>query len=145
MVDTSSSVNVMYRGCFDQMGLGSNQLMASPEPLYGFTGDAMIPMGCIRLPLRIRDPNCQSMVIANFLVIDNPSAYNVIMERPAMNNLNLVVSTRALVIKFPTPHRIGCVRGKQYSARRCYEALKIGLKGKKVNMVSGGETRVSNN
>ena len=30
MVDTGSSMNVMYRGYFDQMGLGPNQLMSSP-------------------------------------------------------------------------------------------------------------------
>ena len=58
----------------------------------------------------------------------------------------MVVSTRALAIKFPTLHGTGYVRGEQYSARRCYEeALKIGLKGKKINMVSGGETQVSSN
>ena len=62
-----------------------------------------------------------------------------------MNDLNLVVSTRALAIKFPTPNGTGCIRGKQYSATCCYdEALKIGFKGKKVHMVSRGEARVIN-
>ena len=55
MVDTGSSVNMMYRGCFDQIGLGLDQLVASPEPLYGFIDDAVIPMGHIRLPFMVRD------------------------------------------------------------------------------------------
>jgi len=93
----------MYRGYFNQMGLGPNQLMASLEPLYGFTGDVVIPVGCIRLPLMVGDPNRQSTVMADFLIIDNLSAY-VIMGRPTMNDLNLVVSTRALAMKFLTHH-----------------------------------------
>ncbi|XP_052206808.1 uncharacterized protein LOC127811137 [Diospyros lotus] len=84
--------------------------------------------------------------MANFLIINGPFAYNVVMGRPAMNDLDLVVSTKALAIKFFTPKGTDCVKGEQHSARRCYkEALKIGLKGKKVNMVSGGEVRVTNN
>ncbi|XP_052190005.1 uncharacterized protein LOC127799827 [Diospyros lotus] len=58
MVDTRSSMNVMYRGCFNQMGLGSDQLTASPELLYGFTGDAVTPTRRIRLPLTIGDSHC---------------------------------------------------------------------------------------
>ena len=60
-----------------------------------------------------------------------------------MNDLNLIISTRALEIKFPTPNGTGCIRGEQYLAKRYYEeALKIGLEGKKINMVFGGEARV---
>ena len=81
MVDTGSSVNVMYRGCFDQMGLGSNQLIAFLEPLYGFTGDAVIPIGCIRLPLTVGDSDRHSTTMADFLVINSPFAYNVVMGR----------------------------------------------------------------
>ena len=58
-----------------------------------------------------------------------------------MNDLNLIISTRALAIKFPTLHGTECVRGKKYSTMSCYEeALKIGLKRKKVNIVSRRET-----
>ena len=60
-----------------------------------------------------------------------------------MNDLNLVVSTKALAIKFPTPNGTGCIRGKQYSARRCYkEALEMQFKRKKVNVVSRGGPRI---
>lgn len=124
------------------MGLGSDQLVASPEPLYGFTGDAIISTRHIRLPLTVRESDLQATVMADFVIIDSPSAYNIIMGRPAMNDLNLVVSIRALAIKFPTLNGIGYVKGKQYSISHCYEeVLKIGLKEKKINMVSGGEAR----
>ncbi|XP_052177499.1 uncharacterized protein LOC127791555 [Diospyros lotus] len=127
------------------MGLRPDQLTSSLEPLYEFIGDAIISKGRIRLPLTIGELDLQATAIADFLIIDGPSAYNVIMGRPDMNDLDLVVSTKALTIKFSTPKGTGCVKGEQHSARHCYEeALKIGLKGKKINMVSGGEARVTN-
>lgn len=55
MVDNGSSINVIYKGCYDQMGIRDEQLQPSPKPLYGFTGDAVIPIGQIRLPLTLRD------------------------------------------------------------------------------------------
>ena len=122
------------------MGMRPNQLTVSPEPFYGFTSNAVTPMACIRLPLMVGDSDHQSTAMADFLIIGNPSAYNVIMGRPTMNDLNLIISTRAFAIKFPTPNGTECVRGEQYSARHCYEeALKIGLKRKKVDMVSREE------
>ncbi|XP_052172161.1 uncharacterized protein LOC127788085 [Diospyros lotus] len=79
MVDTGSLINVMYRGCFDQMGLGPDQLIASPEPLYGFTGNAVIPKGCIKLSLTVGESSLQATAKADFLIINSPSIYNVVM------------------------------------------------------------------
>ena len=59
-----------------------------------------------------------------------------------MNELDMVTSTRTLTVKFPTPNGVGCVKGEQQLARRCYEdAVKMGVRGKKVNVVSGGQLR----
>ncbi|XP_052189931.1 uncharacterized protein LOC127799744 [Diospyros lotus] len=112
MVDTGSSINVMYKGPFDQMRLGANQLIASLEPLYGLTGDAVILKGRIKLSLIVGESGLQAIAMADFLIIDSPSAYNVIMGRLSMNDLDLVVPTKALAIKFPTPNGTGCVRGE---------------------------------
>ena len=87
-------------------------MIASPEQLYDFTGVAMVLRGHVKLPLTIGDSNRQATVMADFLIIDCPSAYNVIMERPTMNNLNLVVSIRALTIKFPTSNGTGNTKGE---------------------------------
>jgi len=142
MIDTGSSVNVMYRSCFDQMGLRAEQMRPSPEPLYGFTGDAVVPVGQIKLSLTLGEAGRQATTLTDFLIIDCPSAYNVVLRRPAMNELDVVTSTRTLTVKFPTSNDIGCVGGEQHLARRCYEdAVKIGVRGKKVNVVSRDEPR----
>jgi len=73
-----------------------------------------------------------------FLIVDCPSAENIMLRRLPMNDLDLVTSTRLLTIKFPTPNRVRCVRGEQHLARRYYKnAIKIGAKRKKVNVVPG--------
>ncbi|XP_052181967.1 uncharacterized protein LOC127794761 [Diospyros lotus] len=107
MVNTGSLVNVMYRACFDQMGLGLEQLSSSPELLYGFTGDVVVPIGNISLLFTIKDVDRQATTLAEFLIVDCPSAYNVMLGRQAMNDLDLVTSTKSLIVKFPTPNGVG--------------------------------------
>ena len=61
-----------------------------------------------------------------------------------MNELNLIVSTRALTIKFPTLSKVRYMRGEQHLVRCYYEdIIKIGAKGNKVKVVSGGSPRLT--
>jgi hypothetical protein len=55
-----------------------------------------------------------------FLVVDCPSAYNVIIGRPTLNKLRAVTSTYHLLVRFPTEHGIGELKGDQATARECY-------------------------
>ncbi|KAK3009517.1 hypothetical protein RJ639_014923 [Escallonia herrerae] len=71
-------------------------------PLYGFSNHPITVEGVIALPVTI------------------PSAYNAILGRPAINQLQVVVSTYHLKIKFPMEYGIGEVKGDQTVARHCY-------------------------
>ena len=62
----------------------------------------------------------QASVIARFVVVEAPSAYNVILGRPTLNQARVVVSTYSLVVKFHTPQGSGILRGDQATARSCY-------------------------
>ena len=42
-------------------------------------------------------------VMADFLVIDQPSAYNAIIGRPLMKKTSMVIVVYCLIVKFPTP------------------------------------------
>uniref|UniRef100_A0A2N9EPX2 Uncharacterized protein n=1 Tax=Fagus sylvatica TaxID=28930 RepID=A0A2N9EPX2_FAGSY len=53
-----------------------------------------------------------------FLVVDCPSAYNVIIGRPP--NRRAVTSTYHLLVCFPTKNGIGEMKGDQAMARECY-------------------------
>ena len=59
----------------------------------------------------------------DFLVVDCPSSYNVIIGRPTLNRWKSATSTYYLKVKFPIENRVGEVRGDQVLARDCYQAI----------------------
>ncbi|GAV63512.1 hypothetical protein CFOL_v3_07030 [Cephalotus follicularis] len=76
-----------------------------------------------------------------FLVVDTPSPYNAIIRRPGLNLMEAIVSTRHLLMKFPTRFGVGEARGDQQVARQCYKTA-IMDKGKdKVLPIANVELR----
>ena len=59
----------------------------------------------------------------DFLVVDCPSSYNVIIGRPTLNIWKAATSTYCLKVKFPTDNGVGEVRRDQILARECYQAV----------------------
>ncbi|GAV82203.1 hypothetical protein CFOL_v3_25655, partial [Cephalotus follicularis] len=60
----------------------------------------------------------QIQVEMTFLVVDTPNPYNAIVGRPGLNLLEAIVSTRHILMKFPTRFGMGEVRGDQQAARQ---------------------------
>ncbi|KAL5827822.1 hypothetical protein ACOSQ3_019674 [Xanthoceras sorbifolium] len=109
------------------MGLNQNHLQPSNKPLYGFTEDSIIPLGMIALPRTLGESGCQTTTMAAFLVIDCPTGYNTVLRRPALNDLEVIISTKHLTIKFPTLIGVRNVHGEQKVVRACYEkTVRIG-------------------
>ena len=82
----------------------------------------MLPLGSIQLVLTLGDPPCQATTAVRFLIVDAPSAYNILLGRPSLNAIRVVPSAYQMVIKFPTTNGVGMVRGDQRLARECYSA-----------------------
>ena len=61
----------------------------------------------------------------DFLVMDCPSSYNVIIERPTLNKWKAATSTYCLKVKFLTDNGVGEVKGDQVLARECYQAILV--------------------
>ena len=59
----------------------------------------------------------------NFLVVDSPSSYNVIIGRPTLNRWKAAISTYCLKVKFPTEQVVEEIKGDQVLARECYQAV----------------------
>jgi hypothetical protein len=55
------------------------------SPLVGFGRKQVQPMGIISLPVMAGIAPRLSTVMVNFLVVDQPSAYNAIIGRPTLN------------------------------------------------------------
>ncbi|XP_075515912.1 uncharacterized protein LOC142550720 [Primulina tabacum] len=133
------------RECLE-MDLQGYHLEAVETALFGFAGHMVYLEGEIVLPLTLGSQDLKKTVMTSFTVVDSPSSYNIILGRPAMNELRAVASTYHQKIKFPVGSRVGEVRGDQPSSRKCYvEAVradqsKTRREGKKAKVygVEGG-------
>ena len=83
----------------------------------------MLPLGAVTLSVMVGDYPQQITKNITFLLVDCSSAYNAILERPALNSWKVVTSTYHLMIKFPTDYGVGELCGSQMAARECYIAM----------------------
>ena len=104
------------------MGIGREKLEPANTHLRGFSEEKVLPLGSIQLVLTLGDPPCQATTTVRFLIVDAPSAYNVLLGRLSLNAIKVIPSTYHMVIKFPTTNGVGMVRGDQHVARECYSA-----------------------
>ncbi|XP_073024225.1 uncharacterized protein [Primulina eburnea] len=105
---------------FVDSGSSGYHLETVETALFGFAGHVVYPEGEIILPLTLGSHDLKKTVMTSFTVVDSPSSYNIILGRPAMNELRAVASTFHQKIKFPVGARVGEVRGDQPSSRKCY-------------------------
>ena len=90
--------------------------------LIRFLGERVLPLGSVQLVLTLGDPPCQATTTVRFLIVEAPSAYNMLLGRPSLNAIRVIPSAYHMVIKFPTANGVGMVRGNQRIARECYSA-----------------------
>ncbi|VFR01296.1 unnamed protein product [Cuscuta campestris] len=144
LVDTGSSVNILYLETFQKLRLCRTQLEPLKTPLSGFTGDTVEAEGSIVLPVELGSGEKTVWKKMRFIVVDIKCVHNAILGRPGINKVGAVISMSHLCMKFHTPGGVGGVKGDQRNARECYaRAVKKMTKG--VNVISQeiakGETR----
>ncbi|XP_059669890.1 uncharacterized protein LOC132315551 [Cornus florida] len=122
LVDNGSSADIIFLDAFSKMKIGKEKLRPTRSPLVGFTGDKVYPLGAVILPVTAGTSPKQVTVMVDFLVVDCPSAYNVILGRATLNSMRAITSTYHLLMRFPTEHGVGELRGDQSIARECYVA-----------------------
>ncbi|XP_052193775.1 uncharacterized protein LOC127802122 [Diospyros lotus] len=120
--DLGSSLKILYRQAFLNMGYQMGQLKPARVPLVGFDEEGVYSDGVIQLPLVVGKGSRTSQVMLDILVADVPVAYNMILGRSGLNALRAIPSTYHMMMKFPTINGIGEVRGDLCSARECYIA-----------------------
>ena len=122
LVDDGSSANIIFALAFEKMGIEWEKLKPVNAYLRGFSGERVLPLGSVQQVLTLGDPPCHATITVRFLIVDAPSAYNMLLGRPSLNAIRVVPFAYNMVIKFPTTNGVGMVQGNQRIARECYAA-----------------------
>ncbi|XP_010496845.1 PREDICTED: uncharacterized protein LOC104773875 [Camelina sativa] len=118
LIDTGSSVDLIFLETLARMGIGKEHIVGPPSPLVSFTSETSMSLGTITLPV-----STQGVVkMVEFTVFDRPAAYNVILGTPWLYQMKAVASTYHQCVKFPTPEGVREILGSQRTARSCYLA-----------------------
>ncbi|KAL2251640.1 UNVERIFIED_CONTAM: hypothetical protein Sindi_2286300, partial [Sesamum indicum] len=113
-------------------GVGGPKTDAGAHTPGWLRGSEVVPEGVIDLPVSMGEEPPRNTCMVQFLVVDSPFAYNVVLGGPGLNKSRAVVSTYHLKMEFSTKHRVGEVRCDQRAARQCYNlAIKQGNAVKK--------------
>ncbi|KAL0415748.1 UNVERIFIED_CONTAM: hypothetical protein Slati_3406700 [Sesamum latifolium] len=128
-IDSGNYADILFGEAYDQMQLEDIPLEKVNTSLYGFAGEVVHPSGMILLPLTLGTGYTRRTCMLKFLVVDVPSAYNVILRRPTINAFQAIISMYHMKIKFPTLERVWEVQGDPLQSRKCYiEAARKGQK-----------------
>ncbi|KAG7543161.1 Integrase catalytic core [Arabidopsis thaliana x Arabidopsis arenosa] len=106
LIDTGSSVDLIFLSTLQRMGISKADIIGPPAPLVAFTSDTSMSLGNIKLPvLAAGVPK-----IVEFIVFDRPAAYKIILGTPWIYQMKAIPSTYHQRVKFLTPAGIGTIR-----------------------------------
>lgn len=90
--------------------------------IHDFNGDPVPLEGMISLLVKASTYPQYIMVQMTFLVIKLSTPYNEILGWPWLCALDVMVSIKYLMVKFPIDHGVRWLKGSQVVARQCYNA-----------------------
>ncbi|XP_026458527.1 uncharacterized protein LOC113359045 [Papaver somniferum] len=136
LVDTGSSINVIFSGAYSSMNLSESQVEADDNPIIGFSGETMTAIGRINVPTMVGGRT----VMQYFSLLDCRAPYNAILGRDWIHAMEAVTSTVHQCLKFITPAGVMKVRSDQVASHKCHESAmeeyrKSELKGSEILQV----------
>ena len=95
LVDQGSSADVMFWPMFNKLQLSPDQLRPYTGCLYDFAGDQVEVRGYIELSTTFTDGTTARTEKIRYLVVNAPSAYNILLGRPTLNRFCLLYTSDA--------------------------------------------------
>ncbi|XP_072087305.1 uncharacterized protein [Arachis hypogaea] len=120
LVDTGADSNILFRGAFDKLGLRDENLQTHCNGVTGLGDNFLKPEGSITLPLTIGTSDKRRTLIAEFVVLKDSTAYNVILGRKTINDFSAIIFTKYLLMEFiAEDDSIGTIHGDREIAAEC--------------------------
>nr|XP_025616636.1 uncharacterized protein LOC112708934 [Arachis hypogaea] len=137
LIDTGADSNIMFHNVFDALGLRDVNLATDQHGVVGLGDHFIKPDGIISLPVSIRGEQGRRSVMAEFVVLQDSTAYNIILGRKTINDVGAIISTKLLVMKFVTDNgSVGSIKGELEAAVACDNAsLSLRKKSKEASGV----------
>ena len=85
LIDNRRSTYIIYFFAFQQLKVDPKSLCPFKSPFVNFSGDNVYPRGIVTLTVTAGSYPLQITNKHNFLVVDTPSSYNVVIGRPTLN------------------------------------------------------------
>ncbi|XP_026459377.1 uncharacterized protein LOC113360040 [Papaver somniferum] len=117
LVDTGSSISVIFYGAYTSMSLNESQVEADDNPIIGFSGEIMTTIGRVSLPITVGGKT----VMQYFSLLDCRAPYNAILGRDWIHAMGAITSTIHQCLKFVTPAGVMKVRSDRVASHKCHE------------------------
>ncbi|XP_026459015.1 uncharacterized protein LOC113359631 [Papaver somniferum] len=116
LVDTGSSVSVLFLGAYSCMNLSHDLFEEDENPIISFSGDVTKTIGKLKMPITMTE----KFVLGSFLLLDCRAPYNAIVGRDWLHAIGAVTSSYHQCRKFITPEGVVKVRSGQMAAHKCH-------------------------
>uniref|UniRef100_A0A2N9H259 RNase H type-1 domain-containing protein n=1 Tax=Fagus sylvatica TaxID=28930 RepID=A0A2N9H259_FAGSY len=98
LIDQGSFAEVMYQEIYEKLGLGGSDLTSFTTPVFGFSGESVVPQGKTTFLVLAGLINLQT----KFIVVKALSLYNAIIRRDWLHKMRAIPSTLHQKQRFPT-------------------------------------------
>ncbi|KAJ8425512.1 hypothetical protein Cgig2_024223 [Carnegiea gigantea] len=121
LIETRSSVDIITWDCVKKMKYLGMEIVPLVHPILGVKGQEVKPMGMIHLPLRFGDKAKVRTLEVDFLVVDVPIAYSIILGRPTLHKIKAIIAPYLLQLQFEADDgSVGTKPGDQQTTQECY-------------------------
>ncbi|KAJ8444407.1 hypothetical protein Cgig2_026611 [Carnegiea gigantea] len=99
--------------CLKKLTYPGRDIVSLVHPILGLGGQEVNPTGTIRLLLRFGDKVRAKNLEVDFLVMDVPTAYNIILGRPTWHKVKAVIAPYVLQLQFEADDgSVGTMQGE---------------------------------